>query len=682
MIVVSHIDICSDFYPKVIALGRKHAATLGFMPEGGFADHAKKHCIIIAHEGDSLCGYVMYREVPSHSRISIVHLCVDEKFRGLNISKLLLDSLREEYEESYSYAGISLSCRDDYQYATKVWQKYGFTPRSKKRSRSLEEHYLTFWWYSFNKPDLFSQIVVDSSRVRALLDANIIMKLRDAGEVSFLPAEDPSCLLADWLVDETEFYYAPEMFNEISRDSDKQRVRRTQGFLNSFHEATHNIEERKTVSKSLIQILTGVSENDISDREQVATCIVSDIKYFLTFDEGILEHRDIIEQNYNVKIMTPQEFTITLDQILHENSYSPRQISGAVSHSVAKLSTNEIKACVDIFWYNKSKEKKKQFVNIFYEILNDQRNTIETIKKEDDFVALYAVRIEGNCVVIPLLRLVESSNEITVLMGLLSQLLNSAIESGASQLIVSENLLKESHKEVLSRFGFLNDNGILKKMILRGVVTKSQLSQYCIENNMQIDVPDLSNDERLFELERFLFPLKISDLNIPCYIVPIKPKWAQELFDTREADSLLFGVDITRLWNVENVYYRSAKTLTERLPARILWYASEDKHYGRNKGVVAVSYLEEVVTGLPKELYRKFKHYGIYKWEDIYKLCGNDVSKPIRAIRFSHTEVFNSVVPYNELQKIIGKKNTFQSPVEVSKLVFNEIYKLKDVKRL
>lgn len=679
---VSCISLDSMFFPKVISLGRKYAATLGFMPEGGFEDHARKKCIIIAHEGDALCGYVMYREVPRHSRISIVHLCVDEAFRGQKVSKLLLDSLRQEYETSYSFNGISLNCRDDYEYATKIWQRYGFTPRNKIRSRSQDEHYLTFWWYSFNKPDLFSQIVADSTKIKALLDANIIMKLRDAGDIKFLPAEDPTCLLADWLVDETEFYYASEMFNEISRDTDKQRVKRTKGFLNNFQEASHNIEVRKSVSKSLSRIMTGITENDVSDREQVATCIVSDIKYFLTFDEGILEHRDSIEQEYNVKIMTPQEFTITLDQILHEDSYSPRQISGAASHTISKVSTSEVNACINVFWYKKSKEQKKEFVNIFYGILNDQRNTVETIKKEGEHMALYATRREEDCVIVSLLRLVESQNEITILMGLLSQLISRSIESGVSRLIIAEEQLKENHKEVLCRFGFLNKDRVFEKMILRGIVVKSQLSQYCLDNDMQIDIPDLDNDMRLFEFERFLFPLKISDLNIPCYVVPIKPKWAQELFDTREADSLLFGVDITRLWNVENVYYRSARTLTERVPARILWYVSADNHYSRNKGVVATSYLDEVVTGLPKDLYRKFKHYGIYEWDDVYKLCGRDVYKPIRAIRFSHTEVFNSIVPYNELLKIIGKKNTFQSPVEVSEVVFNEVYKLKDVKRL
>ena len=509
MIETSHIDFKSVFYPQVMALGRKYASTLGFMPEGGFEDHVRKQCLIIAHDGEALCGYVMYREVPRHSRISIVHLCVDDSFRGQKVSKLLLDSLREEYESSYSYNGISLNCRDDYKSATKLWQKYGFTPRSKTRSRSQEEHYLTFWWYSFNRPDLFSQIVAGSTKVKALLDANIIMKLRDSGEMSYLPTEDPTCLLADWLVDETEFYYAPEMFNEISRDADKQRVKKTQGFLNNFQEASHNIEERKLVSKALSEILTGMSDNDISDREQVATCVVSDIKYFLTFDEGILDHRDSIEQEYNVKLMTPQEFTITLDQILHEDSYSPRLISGAISHSISKLSPSEVKTCAELFWYKRSKEKKKDFINAFYQILNDNQCVIESIKKDDEYVALYATKKDNDAVSIPLLRLVESQNEITILMGLMSQLINQAIELGAAKIIVGEEHLRDNHREVLYRFGFLNRGGKHQKLILRGNVTKSQLTQYCLDNNVQIDVPDLNNDIRLFELERFLFPLKI-----------------------------------------------------------------------------------------------------------------------------------------------------------------------------
>ena len=63
MIETTHIDFKSIFYHKVMALGRKHASTLGFMPEGGFEDHVRKQCLFVAHDGDLLSGYVMYREV-------------------------------------------------------------------------------------------------------------------------------------------------------------------------------------------------------------------------------------------------------------------------------------------------------------------------------------------------------------------------------------------------------------------------------------------------------------------------------------------------------------------------------------------------------------------------------------------------------------------------------------------
>ena len=43
------IDNRNRFFENVKALGRKNSATLGFMPEGGFEDHARNKCIIIAN---------------------------------------------------------------------------------------------------------------------------------------------------------------------------------------------------------------------------------------------------------------------------------------------------------------------------------------------------------------------------------------------------------------------------------------------------------------------------------------------------------------------------------------------------------------------------------------------------------------------------------------------------------
>ena len=66
------------------------------------------------------------------------------------------------------------------------------------------------------------------------------------------------------------------------------------------------------------------------------------------------------------------------------------------------------------------------------------------------------------------------------------------------------------------------------------------------------------------------------------------------------------------------MYYRHKKPITEEQPARILWYVCDRKERGaHSKMVVASSYLTEVHTGKGQELYRRFKHYGIYEWSDM-----------------------------------------------------------------
>lgn len=91
---IEFIDNTNKFLDDVKALGRKNSATLGFMPEGGFEDHARNKCIIIARQEIEFVGYLMYRVVSRYSRISIVHLCVADAYRGKGVSTSLLDALK------------------------------------------------------------------------------------------------------------------------------------------------------------------------------------------------------------------------------------------------------------------------------------------------------------------------------------------------------------------------------------------------------------------------------------------------------------------------------------------------------------------------------------------------------------------------------------------------------------
>lgn len=225
------------------------------------------------------------------------------------------------------------------------------------------------------------------------------------------------------------------------------------------------------------------------------------------------------------------------------------------------------------------------------------------------------------------------------------------------------------------KFGFIIQDSSYVKHVIDECIASDELGRLIKQNNIPI-LDELIDQSQLLDIERKLFPLKITDIDIPCYIIPIKAVWAAHLFDKLIASESLFGADVNRLWNVENVYYRSTKPITEKCPARILWYVSFDKNSTRSKAIVACSYLDEVVTGLPKDVFRRYKHYGIYEWKHVYNLCNKDINSFVRALKFSQTQLFEKPIDYSTVTKIIGTKNTFASPVRISKDMYSEIYKL------
>ena len=673
---IEFIDNKNRFFEDVKILGRKNSATLGFMPEGGFDDHAKNKCIIIAHDGETLAGYLMFRVVSRFSRISIVHLCVSEEYRGKGISTALLDALKSKYEKVYR--GISLSCRTDFDYASSVWRNFGFVPREKVRSRSFDENYLNRWWYDFNQPDLFS--VALTSKVKALLDMNIIIKLRDAENTEFVsPQEDPRGLLADWLTDEAELCFAPEAYNEIDRDRNLQRAARTRTLLSSFTPLHINIEEQKNVVQELEQIIGGKSENDISDRKQIASCIVSQTPYFITYDERLLNKRELIEKQYSIQIYNPQEFIMQVDQLLHGEEYLPSQLKGVISDFVSKPTPQELSNCVNKFWMQKEGEDKQTFNALVSELINKNKGVLYVLKRDGDAIAFYGITEKDDSTDVELLRICDKDICNALFFQIISNILERNIKSGRSQIVFREKYITTKQKDILDKFGFVLQNNLYVKYVYNIIITKEEVSNVIKQSYPSITIE--YDGRQLLEVERKLFPLKIKGLNIPTYIIPIMPYWAGQLFDLTIAGEDLFGANPEKLWSFENVYYRHTQPIKEKCPARILWYVSgRNNRYSHAKSIVASSYLTDVITGKPKDLFHVNRRYGIYEWNDIYKLCNANINTDIRALKFCHTEVFEYPITYNKIQEILlangRKRNTFASPVEINDTIYFQLYQL------
>lgn len=667
---IEFINNHHPLYPAVKQLGKKYRATLGYMPDGGFDDYATGKCIITASGDGRLMGYLMYRQTSRYGRIAIVHLVVDKPYRKQGVTTALMDTLRDRFKDSGTQ-GMVLNCRKDFTTPSKFWERYGFIAKGQKRSRSFKPHYLTTWWYPFDQKDLFTLAYEESDKVRAMMDANIIMKLRDAemeNRQPLDPKEDPRCLLADWLVEETDLCYAPEIFNEINRDMDFERRQRTGVFLLSFTQVPYNVEEQKKTAKELKKILTGSTDNDESDRKQVACCIAAGIPYFITYDAEIIKKKDEIAEWYDLEILTPQEFMMKIDQLLHSEKYVPVLLRGVAWHTMSRLNSKSLRNCVERFRAVRQRERKLDFENAVNDCVNKEGD-IYTVCNHGDVVSFSGVSTYKDEARIHFLRVAEGPLCTSLFCQIVTDLLRTCVEEGRKRIVIEDRYLTVEQRNFLLNFGFQTQDEEFVKEIRNEIVRIADLPW----NNL--------SNQQLLRIENVFFPLKIRDLDIPCYIVPIKPYWAGQLFDSVVSGGQLFGADPSRLWSFENVYYRHTKPITEKAPARILWYESDDKEERtRSKRVVACSYLTEVYTDRPKVLYKMFKHYGIYEWGDVYKLSGGKTDVNIRALKFNHTELFAHPVEKDVVNDLLERyghgRSTFPSPLKVKKEVFFDLYEM------
>jgi len=681
------IDHKSPYLTDIILLGRKNAKTLGMFPDGAFEEHAKKRTIFAAIENDRLSGYLLYRTSKRTQRVSITHLCIDPKYRGNGIGMKLLDTLKAKYAKTFR--GIALSCRRDYVEASKLWEHAGFKATDTTRSRSKTENYLIRWWYDFGNTDLFSGAIFASPKVNALLDANIIVKLRDA------PCEEnkePLALKADWLEEETEFYFAPELFNEINRDPDHKRADSTRKFAHTLTEARFSPSERDRIIEELMDFLPHLSANHESDRKQLAECIAAGITYFITMDDGLLARNAELYTKFGVSVLRPAEFVLFIDHNVNGLDYRSYRLAG-VHFEIQNIKQADLDALCGEKWLFKG-EKKYQLRDRLTAVVSDMKNGLLKMLKDHTgaCIGFFAMSFVGQEAKITAIRVSNRKIKDILLQQLLREIITSAQQRDCLVVILQDELSDTGDSAVFQSLGFdwLSDRWA--KVICTGFHASGAvlqgltwLKKYWNTEAIAARLKEMNAPDRsavLLEIERKLAPVKFSDVEVPTYIIPIKSNWAGELFDYYISSQSLFGAKAELSWNRENVYYRSVKPVSEAAPARILWYVSGD-HRGaapRTKSIVATSYLDAVHIGPAKELFKKFKNYGIYEWRDIAKLTGNEASKEIKVLKFVDTEVFESPVSLHRVQEIFkacGKPaNTFASPVEVSCQIFNEIYRI------
>lgn len=690
---VFQIDHNSKYLSEVIALGDINKSTLGFFPKDAYIESASKKRIIVAIDEDTagLAGYLLYSVSRQKMLVSIVHMCINASWRKKGITKLLFDELKRITQDGY--LGVRVRCRVDYS-ANKLWPKLGFLAMGEMDGRGKKGTRLTVWKFEYDQPSLFSYALQqnESKKVKVVIDANVLYQLQFPEN----PENEESLpLLEPWL--DVDLYITPEIYNEVDRSKDKQRKEATRRFADSFMKVDSKSSQNKFLKtqEDLRPLFPEVmTQSDESDLRQLTYAISAEIPFFVTRDEPMLNKAEDVFEKFGIQIMRPSDLVLMQDELMRGDDYAPSRLAGSQIR-VEKVHAQQSEKCVQKFLSPQGETKNK--FNKKLQLALSNASFIETFivmdgQGEEHGLVSYSRQYDGQLIV-PIFRVGQFPIGQFVAKYLVNELVLTASVENRNTIKISDEFLSPKTALALQESGFFQLQDCWVKITLQGVFSVVDVIERLSNNtwpdylketivNLKSTLNSSPNQATLQEVEKGLWPLKISDVDIPVFIVPIRPEWAMHLFDTDIAGQDLFGGEPSLILNAENVYYRSGFQKILSAPGRVLWYVSAgNKRYQNSMYLKSCSYLDDVEIGKPKQLFSKYKKLGIYKWKDVYnEVAKGDLNKDIMAFKFSKTEIFKYPINLSQLQQIWKAEgsnfNNAIGPLLINKERFFTIYGL------
>lgn len=631
----------------VEALRVESANTLGFLPLKAIKRYLESGGGIGMREGKNLRAYALYGIHQQHIRIT--HLCVAQQHRKQGYAGQLLDYVIE-IAKRHGVGAIKLSCRRDYVEANVLWRRHGFLVFDEKPAKTHDASINV--WYYINKDapqqTLFDAMGSDSVE-KVVIDAQIFYQLYgdavDEGDVA-------KSLVADHLADSLELYITDEMYNEIERAKTSRRRKQSRdNALNHVRHLRHNSEKLPNMVRALERILPTNRTSEESDILQLAMTATSEVSIFLTRDEKLLRKAVEIDAAVQVKVEHPNELLVRLHHFNDSNSYRSVEVSG-LNLVWRRVDENDAARIRDEGHdlLGGEGEKKGEFKARLDKVLShpDKWNT-DALWSGDEMVALRSMRYEGERIMVGLCRTTRKRKRKMFSEYVAASLIQEAVRCDATVVEVQSRATTPDAIEFFERLGFVTVDDKLVRLCLAFFMSSIKLRDIVAAELGDVCINDM---------ERYCSPVVLHDGHHEFLMVPIKPIYARALFNVNDPTGDLFGVDEQVLLRWENVYYR-AKNRHHMIQesTRILWYVSG------GQGVVAISHLDGVECGTPKDVFRNNYRRGTLAWRDILQMCEDrDAVRKVMAIRFSHTHLFKSTVSYKALTAIY-KRHGSSSPV-------------------
>ncbi|WP_172991952.1 GNAT family N-acetyltransferase [Lacipirellula parvula] len=668
---VEQIDASSPRLTEVKSLWRQHSDTLGFFPDDAFHDYAHSRRILVAIVRGKFAGYLLYRL--NHSKAVIVHLCVDANARQQGVTHALLDQLRSLAKDR---RGILLKCRQDFDVSA-TWPRLGFARIRESAGRASKGSTLIHWWLDFGTPDLFDQ-PSDSDSLDAAIDANIFLDLMEDRN------DETSGLMADWLHETVALCYTAELLNDLGRSNDEatRLQRRAEASQFKLLRCTpEDYHQAEAVLKPLFPKLP--TPQDESDFRHLVRASASGANVFVTRDQPLLDQSQAVFDACGLSIVRPSELIGRVDTLLQEKQYQRRYVAGTKQISQTRISQLEQGLVQSISRGQESQRNLTSRLNCY--LANPKLYECHSLANaQGETLAFYVLEKRSNQLAIPLLRVRQNRQAGTLLRYLLTGIVRRAILENASSVFLPESEVADGVEAACASIGFLPVDQGHAKIVLSGLLSAAQASELIPLTGASIDQlrealgQAATCPSTASIAEHLIWPAKIVDSALPCFIVPIRPSFAEHLFDEGLASDGLFGADVDLALNPESAYYRAARPGIITCPSRVLWYVSSSQTYTGSMSIRACSRVVELAKGTPKHLFQRFRRLGVYDWQDVLKTASGDLNKEIMAFRFDDSEPVGPI-PLSKFQPVLrahGVRTQLQSPVKIRGEAFAEIYAL------
>jgi ribosomal protein S18 acetylase RimI-like enzyme/predicted nucleic acid-binding protein len=670
----------------VIGLWRAHSGTLGFFPLGAFKDYAGRGCILAAIDADgALVGYVLYRE--SRGWVVVVHLCVSRDYRGRGVTRMLVKALRERTQ---SLMGLRLRCRADFE-ATKLWPKLGFHQAAERPAQS-EGNTLLTWIMDYGAPDLFTNLDAESLPV-AVLDMNIVMDLvLDDRE----HREEALPLLEPWVRDAFQIAVTSEIMTEIGRGENWTQRGRLRNWADSQVLLRPTPVDSEAEHARVVELL-GLPTTDraASDRRHLAHAVAGGAEVFVTRDQWLLDRAVDIHNQLGLRVERPGTLIGDLDLSRQPERYEPARLAGTMLTG-RRPRAEEIDALARHFAHTADGETPSRLVKVLSASLANPASIEARMAGDADgnILSLDVSEQHGAEITISTLRLRAGTLNATMARHLVWSRIAAGRTSGVTVVRLADQYESPTLSEDLSALGFARADGGWAKLLLRGTLSRQEATDavraaaqefHLGAAGFEALVDDINSAPadlaRVLRAERALWPLKIRDAEVPCYLVPIQPQSALQLFDERMASESLLGGITKLLLQTENAYYKSATPAVIKGEGRVLWYISgmgQSRGYSNAGTIAAAAQITDVMIGPPRIVFRAYKRLGVFTYNDVAQIAANEARGQVLGFRFTRHEALRRPVAFGAAQKLLremsGSKNQFMSAVAIRPSVWCALY--------